>query len=268
MSTTVNIQVAFSFHIHTALVNWPPASLLLISSVTQLGRGGRSLPAGHGCCSRPVASAAANTAWLRTPLLPASPALLQWEGRMSGCCPLPSENQCPLQPGHVFRLQMSSGSRESGLEQAQRNKDGMGCWRASGGIFPPENWLQGSCQGCCTEVASFSMSFSLPSKRSSSSSLPPSLAALGLPLAHGHPKDINPKQNPSWAQIPTVLGRRSISTCKMKQRKGSSLFFCKGQMTAGDTQRVIYASLNLSVGKEDVPEIINIYLCLQYKPNV
>lgn len=56
--------------------------------------------------------------------------------------------------------------------------------------------------------------------------------------------------------------------CKMKQRKGSSLLFCKGQVTAGDTQRVIYASLNLPVGKEDVPEIINIYLCLQYKPNV
>lgn len=50
--------------------------------------------------------------------------------------------------------------------------------------------------------------------------------------------------------------------CKMKQRNSCSLFFRKGQVTVGDTQRVIYASLNLSASKEDVPEIINTYLCL------
>lgn len=49
---------------------------------------------------------------------------------------------------------------------------------------------------------------------------------------------------------------------------GYGLSFHKGQLTASDTQWVIYASLSSSAGKEDVPEIINIYLCMQYKPNM
>ena len=72
-------------------------------------------------------------------------------------------------------------------------------------------------------------------------------------------KDINCGQNLPRAQI---LQRRNVSTCKMKRRNGCSLFLRKGQVTVGDTQRVICASLNLSAGKEDVLEIINIYLCL------
>lgn len=46
------------------------------------------------------------------------------------------------------------------------------------------------------------------------------------------------------------------------------LSFHKGQVTADDTQWVIYTSLSSSIGKEDVSEVINIYLCMQYKPNM
>lgn len=72
-------------------------------------------------------------------------------------------------------------------------------------------------------------------------------------------KDMNCGQDLPCARI---LQRHNISMCKMKRRIGCSLFFRKGQVTVGDTQRVIYGSLNLSASKNDVPEIINIYLCL------